>query len=261
MFSRRSSAVSPLFVLFALASSSSAPAEAPAEGRSPNFESRYATTKYSLWVDAADAITPAGDFRYERFDPSAMPHLRSSVRKVPTGNAVATPKSHDCEGGSTLVFEDRPIVVENGDLNSLAKNAKTVASGEVKDIRPGFLMGRAGSLLRISNVRDIAGTSKRGGSLWAFYPNVKFAANGLEICRSDPRFPYQPSVGDEVVVFVLGETVDKGRSLVAPEGTEIMFQDPSGALHATARVEGLSRLSAIEDRVLTLRASLPASER
>lgn len=200
-----------------------------------------------------------------------------SIEDLPTGSALllqqaleaAQESGADCiELGPTYTDLRQGVVIPH-DLDDLTANSLAILRGTVTARGGGFFAGRAGLLLEV----EVSETLKRserfwhGDRVWVYYPVGEFRLGEARICKSDPRWPAPPEVGDPILLFPQAAPYDNAGLTILPDsdGFEVLLEQGDGVfvpqrLANDGRVVGARSLDEIAAAVRQLLARDTARE-
>jgi hypothetical protein len=146
--------------------------------------------KYPVWVDAKSMVTPSGDLRTDIIAPSELTAMR---------DYLATPPQKGCITVGP-VYEDMALPprrsIEEGTTNS-----RLVILGTVTAAAPGFSGAIPGQLLQVMPIEVLKGQPRKTDTYYVFFPVGRVKLGKADLCKTDPRYPEIPHVGDRIVVF------------------------------------------------------------
>ena len=95
----------------------------------------------------------------------------------------------------------------------------------------GFFLGVPGQLYRIDLLRTLKGTSRRG-FYFVFLPIGTVRLGSRTICKTDPQFPVEPTLGKRVLIFTssLGGAERELVEIYEPEDIVIERVDGTAAV-------------------------------
>ena len=191
--------------------------------------------KYPIWVDAKSMVTPSGDLRTDIIAPSELTAMR---------DYLATPPQKGCITVGP-VYEDMALPprrsIEEGTTNS-----RLVILGTVTAAAPGFSGAIPGQLLQVMPIEVLKGQPRKTDTYYVFFPVGRVKLGKADLCKTDPRYPEVPHVGDRIVVFAPDtfpwkedesflEPLDEGGFITIHSGGIVSLPGRFGSLDAKSR--------------------------
>jgi hypothetical protein len=146
--------------------------------------------KYPVWVDEKSMVTPSGELRTDLIAPSELAFLR---------DYLATPPQNGCIPVGPF-YDDMPLPPRRS-IEESATHSRLVILGTVTASAPGFSGATPGQLLRVLPLEVLKGQPRGVAAYDVFFPVGRVKLGKVDLCKTDPRYPEAPRVGDRVVVF------------------------------------------------------------
>lgn len=148
---------------------------------------------YATWVAASAALDSSGAFDESLFPPQGLRHLRRHLSKLPvkSGCIQYGPIYHDLVGAPS--WGTRQEILTNSDL---------VIRGTVVGQEYGFKNSTPGKLFKLRADAVLKSKLEDLRTYYVFFPVGEFQIGDWRICKTDPRYPPLPRLGDELVVSV-----------------------------------------------------------
>lgn len=137
------------------------------------------------------------------------------------------------------------------DILSTIRNATAIFEGTIAEVTPGFFYGHAASLLRVTGVSTLKGSTRYAhvtDTLYARYPFASFSAGGVDYCTVSGA---PPEIGSRVLVFAFGAPIDERGQLVFSFKNDILIETAAGVsfpplleIFRTAGARGLDDVAA-----------------
>jgi hypothetical protein len=198
-----------------------------------------------VWVSLEGATTTAGKIDWSLLGDQARANFEGVKKNTPS--LVAKPPGDksppeydpdssglrpDCVyyGASYYDSLERPA---DHNLRAVIKNAPAILRGEVVALTPGFYQGEPSTLLTVRVDRVLRQSSKlrRGtDTVFVVYPRARFTIEATTFCKGDSRFPYQPTSGDQLLLFPFRSPEDASGQLILPSAEEMVFETADGTL-------------------------------
>ena len=209
--------------------------------------------KYPVWVDEKSMVTPAGELRTDIIAPSELVLLRDSL---------ATPPQNGCIPVGP-VYEDMALP-PRGSIEEGTTHSRLVLLGTVIASAPGFSGAMPGQLLRVLPLEVLKGQPRGVASYNVFFPVGRVKLGKVDLCKTDPRYPEMPRIGDRVVVFApdtfpwkedetfLEPFDDAGWITIHPGGSVSLpgrFRSPETKSKGIQETEVLERIRAAAERL------------
>lgn len=155
--------------------------------------SSTSTHSFAAWVSASAALEPSGEYDARLFHPHVIEKLKYHLSKPagPDGCVHYGPIFHDLVGAPD--WGTRKKVLANSDL---------VVQGTVVGKEFGFKGSVPGQLLKLKADTVFKAQLEHLDSYYVFFPVGEFSVGDIRICKTDPRFPPPPEIGDELIVSV-----------------------------------------------------------
>ncbi len=154
-----------------------------------------------------------------------------SITTIPLSECKRTQHTMDDRGGTG----------SSESLSALAASSKAIFRGTIRTIDPGFDGGVPASLLGIE-VSEVIKGSKPRSLTYIVYPVAHFKIGFYYFCNTTKGF--EPSPGDEVLLFDAIGPEDRDNVLYAPRMDQLFFQNQSGTLILPTRLKSTPDLQA-----------------
>lgn len=184
---------------------------------------------------------------------------RISTEKSRTGGkpaVVAIPAS-ECES-SFFAIDDRGGAGLRGTLAELATYSRSIVRGIVRSVDMGFSYGTPSSLVGV-DVSDVLKGPILKSPFYIDYPVAHFSIGPFYFCNATKGF--EPSPGDEVLLFDYTGPVGRDEVLYIPLPEQIFFQSQDGTLSVSPPLKDapdLKKLHSLDEIVDRLGALLAA---
>jgi hypothetical protein len=145
-------------------------------------------------------------------------------------------------------------------LKDLVQNSLGIVRGTVTGIDQGFGVGNPGLLLEVRVDEWLKRSKKIADSdvLYLPYPVAEFEVGGYRFCKTDPRWPDPPRIGDTVLLFPYSAPYDPEDQVIVPDpdGFEVILGRGEGVslprqLKDLSDFRGVQNIDAIRERTLT----------
>jgi hypothetical protein len=148
--------------------------------------------EYPVWVDSSMVFKPNGSVNTAYLSPDGAETLRALQAKAP---------AHGCEavGASYVDILNPP---ERSSIEEATRNSRLVILGKVTEKAYGISDIMPGQLLLVVSEEVIKGQPRNVPAYFVFMPVGHFELGGVDICKSDSRYPEPPKIGEEVLLFV-----------------------------------------------------------
>lgn len=206
----------------------------------------------AVWVSADEALTATGELHADR--------LRNLAHKWEFRQSRDALSDEGCYAEGMVLVDPLPHQVPVSTLEQLHDFSLGIVSGMVAGIEPGFFWESPGSLLRLEPTTVVSGTiTASSDPLFVHYPNARFDVGSYSFCKSDPRLPHAPELGDTVLVFIRTGVWGNDKRLISPLPDDVFIETKDGELLTPAALDDdpvVAAAQALEDIV----AALPTEE-
>jgi hypothetical protein len=127
----------------------------------------------------------------------------------------------------TMVADGRGGFGSSATLADLSSNSATIVQGTIRTVDLGFAFGTPTSLLGVEVSTVLKGASPKS-PFYIDYPVAHFRIGPLSFCNSASGF--EPSPGDQIILFAYKGPVDKEGILYAPRIDQLIFQSQKGTV-------------------------------
>jgi hypothetical protein len=188
-------------------------------------------------------------------------HILSKYSKAGEKPPIASIPPSECRS-DTLSMEIRGGDQPSATLSDLATYSQSIVRGTIRTIEPGFAFGEPSSLLGVEVSEVVKGAGPKS-TFYIDYPVARFTIGPFFFCNAEKGF--EPSPGDEILLFDYVGSVDRDSVLYAPRLDQLFFQRYNGGLFLPPRLKstpGLKTLRTLDEITNRLRspASLPDSK-
>ena len=205
--------------------------------------------KYPIWVDEKNMVTPSGNLNTDLIAPSELFFIQDYLSSPPQKGCIPV----------GTVFEDLAGLPPRRTVEEATTNSRLTGLGTVTAKASGFSGEIPGQLLRVVPTELLEGHARNVDAYYVFFPVGQVTLGKAKLCKSDPRYPEAPRVGDSVVIFAPDlwpwkedepflETLDEGGFItIRPDGSVSLpdrFQSPEAKSHAIQQQEILDRIRA-----------------
>lgn len=189
----------------------------------PNLIYSQYDPEIAVWVSADEALTAAGEFRADQ--------LSALAYKWKFRESRGALSDEGCYAEGTVQIDPLPHQLPVSTLEQLHGRSLGIVSGTVAGIEPGFFWESPGALLRLEPVTIISGTiTAENAPLFIHYPNAHFEVGSYSFCKSDPRLPHEPQLGDKLLVFIRTGAWGNEKRLVSPLPDDVFVETRGGEL-------------------------------
>lgn len=138
------------------------------------------------------------------------------------GRLLAKEAEEGCIQAGPL-YEDAVVLLDRPDLPATLASAPVVLVARVVDREFGFSFWVPGQLLEIEVEEVVRGRLPRD-RYYVFYPVGTFEAGPYRICKTDPRFPEPPALGERVLLMLpaIEDPDEPYLDLDAPEAVVVL---------------------------------------
>ena len=209
------------------------------------FYSSVADRRAPIWISADQARTSENQIEWRLFAPEERESLRHKV--AAQENVKATERIKNLSAlqvaGREPVGDENCITyeqafhhlsgpVEGLGLEGLLRSAKGIYSASIGGFSQGFFLGSPASVLelRVNEVLKPADGMAPVHELFAVYPFARFAIGQGVFCSGVPGQIPQPKIGQQVIVFVTSERLDRQQSLVWVDPEYLIAEGEDGAV-------------------------------
>jgi hypothetical protein len=147
--------------------------------------------KYPVWVNEANMVTPSGSLNTD-----LVPASESFFIK----GYLSSPPKNGCIPVGTF-FKDFNGFPPRRSLEEATTSSRLTVLGTVTDEAPGFSGATPGQLLRVEPTEILKGRARKVDAYYVFFPVGQVSLGKTKLCKTDPRYPEAPRVGDRVVLF------------------------------------------------------------
>lgn len=178
-----------------------------------------------LWLSASEA-TQDGHLKWEEFSRGGKAILDAKVRMA--GQALESGSSQIPDDGcATWTRESkRHGYIPNKTLKELATHFDAIYRGRVAASTEGFIDGWPGTLYEVDVENAPRPSPER---IYVYYPIARIQAEGMTLCHQGDRFPDQPEIGRQILVFA--RQSETGSPLIlSPQDEEIFFEREDGTV-------------------------------
>lgn len=242
----------PTVLLWSIPVGSSPPSAADRSGRIPtHIASRFGPTSDPAWVSAASVVDRQGNLIWD-----SLPFgVRTGVELQMKNGAY---KPGGCLHFGPLTYDHAGPVQPRASLKDLVENSLGIIRGTVTGLDQGFGAGNPSLLLEI-RIDEWLKRSKKIANLdflYLPYPVAEFEVGGYRFCKTDPRWPEPPRVGDRVLLFPYRIPYDPADQVIVPDpdGFEVILERGEGIalprqLKGLSDFAGAKNLDVIRERV------------
>lgn len=228
-------------VLFGSSTLLAVPGERPADSLR-RIESKDPDRHFSLWVAASEA-TQHGYVKWEEFSRGGRDVIQAMIDM---GNRARDNHKLDMprDGCASWTRQGkRHRYIPNKTLKELAGNFTAIFRGRVVAKAEGFIDGWPGTLYEV----DVESSSQPSpASIYVYYPLARIEAEGVVLCHQGDRFPDQPAIGRQILVFA--EAPDSETPLIlSPQDEELFFERADGTLSLPSHYGEADGEIALED--------------
>jgi hypothetical protein len=249
----------PRFFLVAiiLASIPLGPSLSSAAGRSgripAHIASRFGPTSDPAWVSAASVVDRQGNLIWD-----SLPFGVRTGAEIQMKDGSYKPGG--CLNFGPLSYDNAGAVQPRGSLKDLVQNSLGIIRGTVTGIDQGFGVGNPSLLLEVRVEEWLKRSKKIADSdfLYLPYPVAEFEVGGYRFCKTDPRWPEPPRIGDTVLLFPYRTPYDPADQVIVPDpdGFEVIIERGEGLalprqLKSLSDFRGIQSIDVIRERVLT----------
>ncbi|HSS77493.1 MAG TPA: hypothetical protein VLV54_12200 [Thermoanaerobaculia bacterium] len=177
------------------------------------------------------------------------------AEKVHPGEKPEVAKIPQSECKSESYLEDYRVGDPSTSLRDLSSHSKSIIRGKIRSVEFGFGFGTPTSLLGVEVSQVIKGRAPKS-PLYVDYPVARFRIGPLYFCNATKGF--EPSPGDEILLFDVAGPIDRLDLLYAPRMDQIFFQDQGGKLFvppSLKNTEDLKTSASLADVIGRLRIS------
>jgi hypothetical protein len=139
-------------------------------------------------------------------------------------------------------------------FRDLLDHSKSIFRGRIQDVERGFSGGAPSSLLEIE-VQEVLRGNVPTDRVYLGYLIARFRIGPYYFCNLNKG--YEPSPGDQVLLFDYTGPVDQDGTLYSPRFEQIFFQTRNGALIVPAQLKsdaGLESFQSLDEIVASLRS-------
>jgi hypothetical protein len=147
--------------------------------------------KYPVWIDQADMVTTSGGLNTALLPASEIFFIQGYL---------SSPPKNGCIPVGTF-FEDFNGFPPRRNLEEATASSRLTVLGTVTDAAPGFSGATPGQLLRVEPIEILKGHARKVDAYYVFFPVGQVTLGKVKLCKTDPRYPEAPRVGDNVVLF------------------------------------------------------------
>jgi hypothetical protein len=168
---------------------------------------------------------------------------KPEIARIPPSECKSETFSEDGRGGGP-----------SATFKELVMRSKSIVRGSIRTIDLGFSFGIPSSLLGVEVSEVIKGAVPKS-PLYLDYPVARFRIGPLYFCNATKG--YEPSPGDEILLFDVAGPVDRTGVLYAPRMDQVFLQSQSGILVVPTPLKntaGLESATSLEDVVTRLRS-------
>lgn len=217
------------------------------------FYSSVADRQAPIWISADHARTSANQIQWKLFAPDERESLRHKLaaqeRLKATepirGLSALQISGREPVGDDNCVTYEQAFLhlsgqIERPGLEGLLKSARGVYSASIEGFSQGFLLGSPASVLelRVNEVLKSEGGPVPVQELFAVYPFARFAIGQDVFCSGVPGKIPQPKIGQQVIVFVTSEPLDRQKTLVWADPEYFIAEEEGGAVSLPRALEG-----------------------
>jgi hypothetical protein len=165
----------------------------PGAGRLPDVYYRPGDpdAKYPVWVNEANMVTPSGSLNTD-----LVPASESFFIK----GYLSSPPKNGCIPVGTF-FKDFNGFPFRRTIEEATTSSRLTVLGIVTDEAPGFSGATPGQLLRVEPNEILKGHARKVDAYYVFFPVGQVMLGKTKLCKTDPRYPEAPRVGDRVLLF------------------------------------------------------------
>jgi hypothetical protein len=189
------------------------------------IESNEPDGQFPLWLSTSEA-TQEGYIKWEEFSRGGGEVIQALVSMAKKAAEQGSVKAS--EDGCTVWTHQgkRHDYIPNKTLEELATHFGAIYRGRVTASAQGFIDGWPGTLYAM----DVESASLPSPAQAFFYfPIARIEAEGVTLCHSGNRYPDQPQIGRQVLIFARG-SVASLTLVLEPQDEEILFEREDGTL-------------------------------
>ena len=177
-----------------------------------------------IWVASTSALDGTGRPDPMQLDAGGVNDLDWMLKE---------PEVNGCAEVGPAIFDGIAHDHDRGTLDGAAETATSILEGVVDGVAPGFFLGVAGQLYRVSPRRALKGDLNRD-SYFFFLPIGRVPLGSKTLCAIDPNYPVAPGLGLRVLLMIdsLNGVLQEFFDLERPEDIVIERMDGTAAIAA-----------------------------
>ncbi len=189
-----------------------------------------------VWVSAEAATAADRVVAWDLFEAADRRLLQNFLaqntearrKAASTAPSVSDPQAIDCPLVLGPQITEKVDPKPNDSLRALVTHARAIVAGEVVGIEQGFLDGLPASLVQV-RPKELLRLSRHHlpEALYIGYQHARFKIGDATFCTG-ANAAFVPAVGDQVLLFVYRDPIDRGGTIFYPDPEEVIFASADG---------------------------------